>query len=111
MNITTDSTTAPGYIFLANFVWISGLISTPYLMILDNSGTPYFSDRLSTTAIDFDLQPNGHLTYFDEGTWKFYEMDSSYTVVNSYQCGNGYVTDDSRTSPLAERSCAVDRGR
>ena len=63
-------------------------------MILDNSGAPYFSRQLSTTAIDFDMQPNGHLTYFDEGSWMFYEMDSSYTIVNSYQCGNGYVTDD-----------------
>jgi hypothetical protein len=94
LNITTDSITAPGYLFLANFVWISGPVSTPYLMILDNSGTPYFYRQLSTTAIDFDMQPNGHLTYFDEEGWMFYEMDSSYTIVNSYQCGNGYVTDD-----------------
>ncbi len=93
LNITTDSITAPGDIFLSNFAWTSGVVSTPYLMILNNSGLPYFYKQLSSTPIDFALQPNGHLTYFDEGTWMFYELDSSYTIVNSYQCGNGYTTD------------------
>ena len=93
LSITTDSITAPGYIFLTNFAWTSGVVSTPYLMILDNSGSPYFYRELNATAIDFDIQPNGHPTYFDEGDWMFYEMDSSYAIVNSYQCGNGYTTD------------------
>jgi len=93
LNVTTDSTTAPGYIFLSNFAFTSSVSSTPYLMILNNSGQPDFDKEVDAAAIGFDPQPNGHLSYFDEGTWMFYEMDSSYSVVNSYQCGNGYITD------------------
>ena len=96
LTITTDSVTAPGYIFLSNFPWTAGIVTTPYLMILDNSGHPIFDrqvDGIDGSSIDFTIQPNGHLTYFDEGAWMFYEMDSSYTTVNSYQCGNGYTTD------------------
>ncbi|MGA9408534.1 MAG: aryl-sulfate sulfotransferase, partial [Bacteroidota bacterium] len=93
LSILTDSTTTPGYIFLSNFAWTDSVVSTPFLMILDNFGHPVFYRELSATAIDFDLQPNGHLTYFDEGLSAFSELDSSYQVVNSYQCGNGYPTD------------------
>jgi hypothetical protein len=44
-------------------------------------------------AADFKLQPDGRLTYFDQGVDKFYAMDSSYMVVDSFACGNGYATD------------------
>ncbi len=71
LNITTDSITAPGDIFLCSFAWTAGIVSTPYLMILDNSGHPVFYRQLNTTAMDFALQPNGHLTYFDEGRSHF----------------------------------------
>lgn len=93
LNIMTDSTTGRGYIFLSNFAWTASVTSTPYLMILDNSGHPVFYKALDAIAMDFDLQPNGHLTYFDEATSTFEELDSTYQLVNSYQCGNDYVTD------------------
>ncbi|MGA7160888.1 MAG: aryl-sulfate sulfotransferase [Bacteroidota bacterium] len=93
LSITTTGSTAPGYIFLSNFAWTDSVVTTPYLMILDNSGHPIFYKQLTAIGIDFDLQPNGHLTYFDEGLLAFIEMDSTYQVVNNYQCGNGYDTD------------------
>jgi hypothetical protein len=43
--------------------------------------------------MDFKLQPNGHLTYYDRSENIFYELDSSYTIVDTYECGNGYTTD------------------
>ena len=91
--ITTDSTTSAGNIFLSSFAWTQNVTATPYLMILENSGTPYFYQQPVSTPIDFVIQPNGHLTYFDEGPWLFYELDSTYSIVNSYGVGNGYVTD------------------
>ncbi len=93
LKITTDTTTAPGYLFISNFPWTTGVVSTPYLLILDNSGNPIFYREMSVSCTDFKLQPNGHLTYFDRGVSVFYELDSSYQTVNSYTCGNGYTTD------------------
>ena len=93
LNILTDSTTAPGYLFISNFGWTASVNSTPYLMIVDNSGHPVFYRALEGSSTDFNLQPNGHLTYFDRIAQVFYELDSSYSTVNSYMCGNGYATD------------------
>jgi len=93
LSILTDSTTAPGYLFISNFGWTANVTSTPYLMIIDNFGHPVFYRALQGSSTDFNLQPNGHLTYFDRIASVFYELDSSYSTVNSYVCGNGYATD------------------
>jgi hypothetical protein len=82
-------TPAPGLMFLGLYTW-SGL-STPYMYILDNAGTPVFHRQGATT--DFKLQPNGLITYFDLAAVQFYVIDSTYTVVDSFRCTNGYETD------------------
>lgn len=82
-------TPAPGRLFFSMYTWNGAL--APYMMILENSGTPYFMRQLATT--DFKVQPNGLLTYFDLGTTKFYALDSTYAVVDSFQCTSGYETD------------------
>ncbi len=94
ISIATDSLTAPGYIFLSNFSWTSSVVSTPYVMILTNSGSPVFYKQTEGIPLGLTIQPNGHLTYFDEGPWMFIEIDSTYQPVNSYRCGNGYTTDE-----------------
>ena len=93
LTVMTDSTTAPGYLFISNFGWTSDVTSAPYLMIVDNSAHPIFYRALEGSSTDFNLQPNGHLTYFDRIALTFYELDSSYATVNSYTCGNEYATD------------------
>jgi hypothetical protein len=67
--------------------------SDQYLMILNNESKPVFYRKAAGLATDFKLQPNGYLTYFDNGMGAFYEMDSSYAVIDSFRCGNGYATD------------------
>ena len=47
---------SPGRLFLNNW------IGTPYIMILENDGTPYFYQRVEDRARDFKVQPNGMLT-------------------------------------------------
>jgi hypothetical protein len=42
---------------------------------------------------DFKLQPNGLITFFDTRTRCFYAMNSSYAIIDSFRCANGYVTD------------------
>lgn len=90
---TIFDATAPGRIFLSNYVFNPNTQTVPYLMILDNSGTPIFYRRMRGNCADFKLQSNGLLTYFDESADYFYAMDSSYAVVDSFRCGNGYTTD------------------
>lgn len=93
MQISGTGPTAPGDIFICDFGWTSSIVAAPYLIILDNSGTPLFYRETATSCTDFKLQPNGHLTYFDRGTHIYIELDSSYNVVNTYGCGNGYAAD------------------
>ena len=63
------------------------------LLILDSNFEPMFYRRMPGGVADFKLQPNGLLTYFNRSTSKFYALDSSYALVDSFATGNGYVTD------------------
>ena len=62
-------------------------------MILDNAGIPIFFRKMPFMATDFKLQPNGFLTYFHHSGHKYYALDNTYSVVDSFQMGNGYQTD------------------
>ncbi|RLD99741.1 MAG: hypothetical protein DRJ13_09620, partial [Bacteroidetes bacterium] len=58
---TINEETAPGKIFITNSEGI------PYLMILENNGTPYFYQLLEDHSLDFKVQANGMLTrWIDE---------------------------------------------
>ena len=98
--IPVSANPSSGDIFLATFHMHEvansiAYVSTDeqYLMILDNAGMPAYYKPLTALSTDFKEQPNGHLTYYDGAAKKFFEMDSTYAVVNSYNAGNGYVTD------------------
>ena len=86
--------TTPGLLFLSNFSVTFTAMTSPYLMILTNQGAPVFYRRMGGFCTDFKVQPNGLLTYFDGLAEKYYALDSSYVRVDSFQCGNGYGTDD-----------------
>ena len=93
ITVTTQGATAPGRLFLSNFAWTNSVVSTTFLMILDNSGGPYYYKEMSGSDFDFKLQPNGHLTYFDFNAGAYMELDSTYNIVNTYSCSEGYLTD------------------
>lgn len=97
LTVTANDNPAEGFVFLAPFSWSSTTIAprTPYLLILDNSGEPVFFRRLQSACYDFKVQPNGHLTYFDNdpSAQVYIELDSTYTKVNAWEMGNGYGTD------------------
>lgn len=65
-----------------------------YLTILNDQGSPVFYRKMTGVSTDFKLQPNGYLTYFDAAAKAFFELDSTYAVIDSFRCGNGYQTDD-----------------
>lgn len=95
INVTVATTrTADGYIFLSSYHQLWSLGAQPYLLILDNGGEPVFYRRMPPlNNLDFKKQPNGLLTYYSRATNLLYVMDDSYTVVDTYQAGNGYLID------------------
>ena len=90
LTVTVDNNPASGDIFLSNFSL--GNIR-PYLIIANNHGSMFWYSLHSMNCYDFKKQPNGHLTYFNNADFKYYEIDTTYQIVNNYQCGNGYTTD------------------
>jgi len=65
----------------------------PYLMIIDNGGTPKFFKKVKSSIYDFKPQPNGVLSYFDRGGDCFYIMNSSYELIDSIKCVGELYTD------------------
>ncbi|MFZ4620076.1 MAG: aryl-sulfate sulfotransferase [Bacteroidota bacterium] len=79
----------PGYIFINNWTGV------PYIAILDNNGSPVFYRKMPANARDFKLQANGMLSYrLADPYYRFYEMDSSYSVTREITAKNGYGTDE-----------------
>jgi hypothetical protein len=62
-------------------------------MILNDAGVPRFYRKMDGWCTDFKRQSGGLLTYFDTFRGKYFAMDSTYAVVDSFFCGNGYATD------------------
>jgi hypothetical protein len=91
LTILASNNPSPGKIFIANFDLNN--ISVPYLMILDNTAKPIFYRKMNGNCLDFMVQPNGLLTYWDTSLGYFIALDSLYNVVDSFKCGNGYSTD------------------
>ena len=69
-----------------------------YITIIDSYGTPVFYERSEENRINFNILPNGYLTYssnylqntFEE---KYYIIDSAYNLIDSVNTGNGYILD------------------
>jgi hypothetical protein len=91
IDVTFFTPPLPGYLFLSPLPW--NATSIPALLILRNDGTPVFARDLPANGYDFKPQPNGMLTYFDDGSETFQVMDRTCTVVDTLRCGNGYETD------------------
>ena len=89
--ITTLKTTSEGLIFAAVPYWGDG---ARYLVVYDNSGKPIFSRKTQATCTDFKMQENGVLTYYDYDAQKFFAMDSTLRVVDSFWVQNGFITDE-----------------
>jgi hypothetical protein len=89
--ITTLSSPDEGYIFAAVPYWGTG---GSYLVMYNNQGRPVFFKKTSPTSTDFKLHDTGVLTYFDASSGKFFALDSTFAVVDSFWVQNGYVTDE-----------------
>ncbi len=89
MFVVIDTNPSPGYIFL------STLNSTAFFkdtgsggtarMVLDNNGNVVYQHvPLDSIDWDFQPQPNGLMTFFSMKRNKWFAMDSTYTIVDSF---------------------------
>ncbi len=84
-------TTGDGYIFAAVPYWGTG---SSYLVAYDNGGRPVMYKKVSSACTDFKMQANGFLTYYDYDAKKFFLLDSTLAIVDSFSAQNGYTTDE-----------------
>lgn len=89
--ITTLKNPAEGYIFAAVPYWGTG---ESYLVMYNNQGRPVFFKKAPPTSTDFRLHENGLLTYFNAASRKFFVMDSTFAVIDSFWVQNGFNTDE-----------------
>src|SRR5690606_21979530 len=71
-------------------LFFSNLGPGSYLMITENNGDFYFTRGLTNQGVDFKMQYDGTLTYFETAIEEFYQMDSNYQIIDTFVCGNGY---------------------
>ena len=96
VTVGTSDNPSPGNIFLTNFGG-SDTIGF-YISMLDNNGNLVKYKKIEPyPAFDFTVQPNGLLSYADvkeffggHGSCQYKILDTSFTAVDSFQCGNGY---------------------
>lgn len=91
LSVTVNNNPTPGRIYLNNFRTVS---FPPHMIIANNDGTTYYTREVAQNTPDFKKSPRGTLTYFSLQRQKFYEEDVNYNTVDSFYCGNGYVTDN-----------------
>lgn len=96
--VIEDSAATKGYYFLTPYT--SAFLSNydHAQLILDNFGRIIFYRIVPKTlnltpTIDFKLQPNGWMSYFNTNLSKHFIMDSTFTVIDSIKCTGGYDTD------------------
>jgi hypothetical protein len=122
VKITVNENPDTGYIFLSTSWWGS---EPNYNMILDNSGAPVWyhrTENLQQIRQDLQVQPDGRITQEIEGgdiDRLFIAMDSTYTIVDTFQVPPGYRTNehDLKILPnghyliIAEKDTLIDMSR
>jgi len=81
--------TASGEIFMINFNTSTTLDS--YLLIMRDDGTARYSQKLRYRGYDFKKQ-NNYYIYWDEDKYFYRALDTAFNLVDSFYCGNGYIT-------------------
>ncbi|MBN1781399.1 aryl-sulfate sulfotransferase [bacterium] len=98
--VTVTGETAPGNLFLAPTQFFT---ADGFLLMTNDQGDVLYQERVDDKVpFDFKLQPNGLLSYgllyeyfaFTGGGYTdFYVMDTTFSVIDEFQMGNGYIAD------------------
>jgi hypothetical protein len=62
--------------------------------IISSDGDSIFAMYDNDRGIDFKINDNGYLTYYDVSDSSFAMLDSSYALVKKFYMGNGYFADE-----------------
>ena len=62
--------------------------------IISNEGDSVYTDFNLAEGVDFKVNDNGYLTYYNVDDSTFDMMDSTYTLVKQFGMGNGYDPDE-----------------
>ncbi|MBA3648831.1 MAG: aryl-sulfate sulfotransferase [Chitinophagales bacterium] len=73
--------------------------------ILKDSGDSVYAVRNNNAGIDFKINHNGYLTYYNEEDSGFEMMDSNYRVIDSFFAGNGYQADNHEFQIFPDGHC------
>jgi hypothetical protein len=104
ITINSLNNPGPGYIFMATWDRNIPHIFGNFIFILDSVGHIIDSVRVNGAPYDFQIQPNGLLSYalgnfagntpnYPEEELQHIVLDSTLAVVDSFKMKNGYVTD------------------
>lgn len=64
-----------------------------FLMVLNGDGSVYKYKTLAKASNLFKMEVNGELSYNAKGSGLRLMMDTAFTVLDTFKCGNGYSTD------------------
>ncbi|HBF87070.1 MAG TPA: hypothetical protein DDX39_00400 [Bacteroidales bacterium] len=81
-----------GYIFFQN---TSGYASyyDRFISIIDHNLNPYLYIQDNNRGLSFTKQKNGQYSFFNPYGYSFYTLDTTFAIVDSFACGNGYNAD------------------
>jgi hypothetical protein len=94
ITIGTNNNPSDGKLFIANQP--SGAANKAignYLMILNNDGSPVKYKNISVASNLFKMEPDGQLSFNPKGNGARILMDTAFTQLDTFKCGNGYSTD------------------
>ncbi|MCX6303759.1 MAG: aryl-sulfate sulfotransferase [Bacteroidetes bacterium] len=96
--VINDSAATAGYYFMSPYTNTAPFNYDRVHLILDRFGRVVFYRIFPTggnlnATIDFQLQPDGRMSYFNINRGKFFLMDSTFTDVDSISCVHGFETD------------------
>jgi len=88
ISVTYSDNPSPGYIFISPLAYVNWYPdAVPYLIIMDNYGTPVFYRKTTNRFYDLKVQPNGCLSYFETispaSRFQFYIANEKYQVIDS----------------------------
>jgi Arylsulfotransferase (ASST)/Secretion system C-terminal sorting domain/Bacterial Ig-like domain len=90
VTINVNNNPAKGKIFFHNISTYS-TENDRFYAIMNNDGTPFFAEQDNDKGLNFTLQKNGYLTFWNSKN--FFVMDSTYNVIDTIGCVGGYEAD------------------
>ena len=88
VTVITSNNPSSGKILMGIFS-----ITPSYLLMVENTGSLFYSEELLSNCYDFKRHEDGTYTYYSKLDDKFIQLDSSLNPIDSFYCRNGYSTD------------------